>query len=331
PPPPRRVGGAHHSHRTPGPHPARGPAPNKPWHYQGQVQGVLDAKLVTWGRTLFDAGDVAAWPLAPGSAGYAADIVADYKADYGSAGVNSLPIYVVPATTLDTSISVSPGCANFRQDTGDHAPVPDYASLNGSSDNPLVVYQPSTGTDWEFWQAAKAVTGGYSACWGGQLKVKASGGIFPAPYGMSATGISYLATAITEADVASGSIHHALAIQLPRCDGFTYPADRGDCAEDAGQPPEGQWFRLPANLPVPPGLAPFARMVMRALQRYGAVVTDRAGAVMVVAEQSSDWSAEGGTGTDPITASWTGLSEYKVIAGLPWGDLQAVTPPHLSG
>jgi len=78
---------------------------------------------------------------------------------------------------------------------------------------------------------------------------------------------------------------------------------------------------------MPLGLTPFAQMVFRAIETYGAVVADQGGGVFLEAEQSSDWAAEGHTGTDPITASWEGLQEYKVVASLPWSDLQVVDPP----
>ena len=58
-------------------------------------------------------------------------------------------------------------------------------------------------------------------------------GVFPSPYGLSASGIGYLPTAITEADVASGAIHHAIAVELPGCYGQVYPADRSDCDSQA--------------------------------------------------------------------------------------------------
>ena len=270
---------------------------------------------------------MASWPQLSTSSEFASDIVSDYTHDYGSVGVNSMPIYRVPAGQPDVAISVLPGCNNFLADTGPDIPIPPYATLNGSSDNPLVVYQPSSGTDWELWRTTKNANGTYSACWGGKLDMNTSTGVFPSPFGLSATGISYLATAITEADVASGRIDHAIAIQLPRCNEFVYPADRHDCGSDPGQPAEGQWFRLPANVPMPPGLTPFAQMVFTALQRYGAVVTDFAGAVMIEAEEPGDWAEEGNSGTDPITASWEGLPEYKVVATLPWSSLQAVGPP----
>jgi hypothetical protein len=280
-----------------------------------------------WPKSIFSKPDVANWPLLSTSSEFASDIVSDYTQDYGSVGVNSLPIYRVPRDQPGVAISVLSGCNNFLPDTGSEIPIPPYATLTGSSDNPLVVYQPSTGSDWELWRATKNSNGTYSACWGGKLDMADSTGVFPWPYGMSATGISYLATAITEADIASGRIDHAIAIQIPRCNEGVYPADRHDCGSDPGQPAEGQWFRLPANLPMPGGLTPFAQMVFRALQRYGAVVTDFAGAVMLEAEQPSDWAEEGGSGVDPITASWEGLPEYKVVAGLPWSSLQAVDPP----
>ena len=79
---------------------------------------------------------------------------------------------------------------------------------------------------------------------------------------------------------------------------------------------------------MPSGLTPFGQMVFRALQTYGAVVTDQAGSVSIESEQPSDWAAEGHSGTDPITASWDGLQEYQVVATLPWSSLQVVDPPH---
>ena len=271
--------------------------------------------------------DVQGWPLSPRSAQFAADVVNDYKTDYGSVGVASLPIYAAPAGVGTSSLSVRGGCNGFLSSTGAVLPAPPYVQLNGSGDNPLVVYQPSSGRDWELWSVQRTGATSYSACWGGRLDMATSDGVFPNGFGLSATGISYLATTITEADVASGSIDHAVGVILPRCDYSTYPADRGDCGHDPGQPAEGQWFRFPPGLAMPAGLAPFAQMVFRAIQRYGMVVVDQGGAVMIEAEQPTDWAAEGHVGVDPITASWDGQPEYGVVANLPWADLQTVVPP----
>ncbi len=277
-------------------------------------------------RSMFNQ-DVQTWPLSPSSAGYASDFVKDYQTDYGSVGINTLPLYSAPPGLPLQHLAVANGCNSFLPSTGTSVPVPAYAHLNGSGDNPLVVYQPSSGRDWELWKATPG-PGGYEACWGGRLDMSSSNGVFPYNYGLSATGISYLATTITEADVASGAIDHAIGVILPRCDYSAYPADRGDCGHDPGQPPEGQWFRFPPQLAMPRGLTPFGRMVFTAVQTYGMVVVDQGGAVMLEAEQRADWAAEGHRGTDPITASWAGRSEYQAVADLPWGELQALAPPH---
>lgn len=282
---------------------------------------------VSWSSADLFERDVQSFPLGPSSSAFASDIVTDYKTDYGAVGVNTMPIYTVPADQPGVTVSVLPGCNSFLVSTGAKVPIPPYAHLNGSSDDPLVVYQPSTGADWELWRVTRNAQGAYSACWGGKLDTAGSDGVFPPWFGLSASGISYLALTITEGDVASGHIGHAIALQVPRCNRYVYPADRGDCGQDPGQPAEGQWFRLPAGLPMPKGLTPFAQMVFRALQGYGAVVVDFAGAVMTEAEQPSDWAAEGYHGVDPITASWEGLQEYQVVATLPWADLQTVDPP----
>ena len=271
--------------------------------------------------------NVASWSLNANSAEYVGDVVNDYETEFGSVGVNSMPVYTVPADEPEATISVSPNCTNFTSDTGTEVPIPSYASLNGSSDSPLVVFQPSTDSAWELWQLTRDSSTSYSACWGGKLDTATTNGVFPDPYGLSATGISYLATIVTEEDVASGTIDHAIAVSLPRCNHSVYPAARTDCGSDPGQPGEGQWFRFPPSLPMPSGLNPFAQMVFKAIQAYGMVVTDQSGGVEMEDEQQSDWTAEGNTGPNPIATSWDGLEGYQVVAGLPWSSLQAVDPP----
>ena len=261
------------------------------------------------------------------SSGYTQDVVQDYEQNYGSVGVNEMPIWTVGANQPTVKVTVTPGCNDFTAGTGTQIPIPAAATTSGTGDSPLVVFQPSTQSDWELWQAKPAGSGTWTACWGGKISTATSDGVFPVPFGLSGSGISYLATAITEADIASGGINHVIPIQLPRCNApQAAPANRTDCGSDPGQPSEGTWFRLPPTLAMPGGMTPYAQMVFRALQNYGAVVVDRAGAVMLEGENQADWSAQGHTGTDPITASWQGKPEYSVLSGIPWSDMQVVNP-----
>ena len=260
-----------------------------------------------------------------------ADLVKQSHTIYKQVGVNQKPIFTVPANQPLVPVSVARGCHNnFLSSAGTAIPIPPGAYNSNSSDNDLIVSQPSTGRDWELWRATQT-NGQWSACWGGGMNTLTSSGVFPYPFGESASGISYLATTITEADVASGQINHAIAMQIETCNGYTAPADRTDCGSHPGSPSEGTWFRMPASTPMPAGLTPFARMVFRALQQYGAVVLDRAGAVMIQGENSADWAFEGHTGTDPITAASAGKPEYQVLNGIPWSHLQVILPPAASG
>jgi hypothetical protein len=292
--------------------------------------------------------NVQGWAVDPSSSAYVSSIVSQYTSAYGEVGVNfNRPVYEVPAGQAMVPISVSSGCNDFTGDqatpngsgaSGTEVPIPSYAQAGNSSDNILTVYQPSTNRAWEFWEAVNKGNGTWSACWGGELNMATSDGVFPDPYGETAAGISNLATEITESDVASGSIHHAIAMEVlgDQCDrsatssdGGLYPADRTDCSNSiAGAPAEGQWFRFPANLAMPSGLSPFAQMVFKAVQTYGMVVVDQGGAVMLEADEPSVWSQQGNSGTDPITASQNGLAEYEVVASLPWSNLQTIDPPH---
>ena len=272
-------------------------------------------------------------PVAADSLVLVADLVAQYETNYGAVGIlggnfDGYPIVSVPANQPLVPIAIQSGCSNFTPGTGTAIPIPPGANavLSGTADNPLIVYQPSTATEWEFWQATD--TGGsWSACWGGKLtNVGASDGAFADPYGMSGSGISYLGTVITEADVQSGSINHAVAMQVHTCDGSVAPADRTDCGAIPGSVAEGQRLRFPPGLAMPAGLTSFGQMVFRAIQNYGAVVTDRSGGVNLVAEAGADWAYEGHAGTDPITASWGAQNASSALNGMPWSALEVLQP-----
>jgi hypothetical protein len=84
---------------------------------------------------------------------------------------------------------------------------------------------------------------------------------------------------------------------------------------------------MPQSTPMPAGLTPFAQMVFRTLQTYGAVVVDHAGGVFLQSENSNDWAFAGHTGTDPITTASAGKPDYAVLNGMPWSQLQVIIAP----
>lgn len=100
--------------------------------------------------------------------------------------------------------------------------------------------------------------------------------------GTSATGVALLAGLVTQADLDSGVINHAISISLLNtyCQGpstaiVTPPAIRGDCNGTGIK--EGQHLAIPTGTTQPMGLSPVGVLLFVALLNYGAYVTDNGG------------------------------------------------------
>ena len=317
-------------------------------------------------RSIFNQ-NVTSWSIAPNSAAIVSEFNADWQANYGNVGVNGRPVVWVPAGQPMVPLSVQAGCTSFLSNTGASAPIPSWAPTSGANDYALTIYQPSSNTVWELWQAhevAASSTGGngagssanpgWSACWGGSATLNTFSGVFSNPYGETATGISNAATEVTEADILSGSINHAIGIQVVNCSVYIYPANRGDCEQDIpGDPAEGQWFRFAPSVDCADyDTTPFENEVCLAGQQNGFVVVDRGGSDGIEADYATgSWTDEGNPGPvgswqdNPaggccifaggggpledafMTSSGVYEQEWTVIANLPWSQLQVVEPP----
>jgi hypothetical protein len=243
-----------------------------------------------------------------------------------------MPVFTVPATQALVPITANPWAGTaFLGQIGGSAPIPVGAyttSKTYSGDSDIIISQPSTDSVWELWQARNNGNGTWSASWGGKLSPSTSTGVFTFPYGLSATGISYFGTMITEADVAAGAINHTLALSVPLCNSWTYPANRGDCAVNSGHFSEGAFVKFPTSVAMPTGLTPLAQMTFKALQSYGAVVVDYAGSNAIQGETRADWAFAGHSGADPITTASNGKPSYAAFNGMPWSKMIVVDPLH---
>ncbi len=218
--------------------------------------------------------------------------------------------------------SVDPGLAAQLQ----NVPVPPNAVPGGGSDANLVIWQPGTDTEWEFWKATKDSGGNWSACWGGKITgVSQNPGIFAFPYGVSASGISYLASLIRVSEISSGHIDHAIAMGIPnvRASVFSWPANRTDGVDqNATDPAEGERFRLDPNLDLNSlHLSPGELTIARAMQQYGVILTDTSGAVAIYAEDPSQYIANGQP--DPYSLVFPG-GQYSWLKDIPWDHLQVL-------
>jgi hypothetical protein len=202
-------------------------------------------------------------------------------------------------------------------------PLPSGAGPSPDSDAALVAWQPSTDTLWEFWRLRRGPNGQWQADWGGRIDhVSASPGSYVPPHpgwGASASSLSIAGGLITESELRRGHIDHALAIGLPtvRADAFALPAMRTDGqVAGADRVPEGAHFRLDPSLDLGAlGLPPVTRILAEAAQRYGLVVRDRGGAVVLYAQQPTP------PAPNPYPALFGG-SPAAVLRPFPWDRLQ---------
>ncbi len=264
----------------------------------------------------------------PHSAGYVRELLRQIKTFYGVANVNiheySPPVYLVAANQPTVRVKAwdrnDPKWAfPPLQEQWRNVPLPETFLASPGTDQEAIVYQPATGRYWEFWQmqktGAKATNSAgrsvdeWGARWGGRIEDLAhSPGFFPPTpegfkFGTTATSLCLLAGLMTIEEQQRGVINHALHIAVVEAlsSRWSQPAQRSDgqvtLAQNPEAIPEGATFRLPASLNLDAlDMDPYARMIARAVQKYGLVVRDKSGAVVLYAENPANRYAQ-----DPYT------------------------------
>ena len=275
-------------------------------------------------------------PLHPNSAALVAEFLRQKKAYYGTVGINTTayasPVYRAEANTPTVEVKEWDSQHKGRSDARlaeqwQAVPIPDFAEQADGTDAEMTVYQPSTDSLWEFWQARK-VDGRWQACWGGRMQnVSKSQGIWPHPYGTTATGLPFLGGQITAEELQNGEIRHALGIALVDAESWnvvSWPANRSDGYNPKHAPnriPEGLRFRLDPAVDVDAlKLHPIARTIAKAAQRYGFVVWDKAGGISLRAENPKSYTRLGKP--DPYPALYAGTPGWAVLNGFPWDRLK---------
>lgn len=290
-------------------------------------------------------------PLAPNSAALVADL--RRQLEWYGPWINttkwSVPIYTVPKEQPNVRVKLDvPGRdyawkhVMFTNDADaavlqrqlEAVPIPPDAHPTSGTDLTLVVWQPSTDTAWELWLARKVPrdplpwpdhTPGWHASWGARIDgVSRASGVVPHPFGASASGLSVLGGLIRIHELRRGRIDHAIGLSIPQPKGgeFVLPANRTDGLHREAPIPEGTRFRLDPDLDVAAlDLPPVTRTIAKAAQRYGLIVRDTAGAVVVYGEDPTP------TGKNPYPALFGGKTPGELMREFPWDRLQVVRPP----
>jgi hypothetical protein len=205
-------------------------------------------------------------------------------------------------------------------------PLPAGAQADPQADQHLTVWQPSSDTLWEFWGFSYDSSGVPHARYGGRMgRVSTNPGHFiddASPFqdrrwGATATSIPLLAGLIRYSEAQALNIPHALALAVPKsnCQSRN-PAQRTDgaCTPAVSYLPPGARLRLPASLDTAAlACSPLCKAIAKAVQNYGFVIRDRAGANMLQGENTgADWN--------------TTIPGGKSLTGFPWDKLQMLPP-----
>lgn len=271
--------------------------------------------------------------LHPNTVALAAEFNRQRTKYYNTVEINTTsyasPVYTVPIDTPTVKVGWNDCQKKGWVETAMLAqlaavPIPTYAVPANGTDTEMTIYQPSTDTLWELWQAKKDANGNWIACWGGKLvNASKSQGIMPKPYGTTATGLPFIGGQVTADELERGEIKHAIGIALVDVEHFniySWPANRSDGYNPTKIPnriAEGQRFRLDPSINVEAlPISRTAKIIALAGQKYGFVVWDKAGAVSIRAQNPSSYV------TNPYPALFDGKPSYEVLKTLPWNSVQ---------
>ncbi|MCG7321162.1 malectin domain-containing carbohydrate-binding protein [Arsenicicoccus bolidensis] len=235
----------------------------------------------------------------------------------------SAPMYMAKAGDPTTSFTFENCQGKSYGDTGlianhlSNLRIPSYARPAEGTDLEMLVYDASSRRLTETWVTRKN-NGTWSACWGGSIPdASKSNGVFPHPFGTTASGLSLAGGTIRPEELRRGRIDHVIGIALPHnapWPNVSRPANRTDGYNPSGRPAaaEGQMLRIPASVNLDAlRLSPTARTIAKAAQEYGVVVWDTAGSISFRAENPI------GMTSDPYPELFRGRADWQEMLGDP--------------
>lgn len=276
-------------------------------------------------------------PIAPDSSVLVKDLI-QQVVQYG-AWINtysySTPVYTVPRSQRRVPVELdmpltSPSAFELADAFRAGVPIPPGARPAPGSDADMVVWQPSTDTMWELWNAQR-LGSVWHARWGGRMNdVSSNPGYFtdPPDWGTTATSLALLGGIMRISELRAGHIDHALGISIPhaRQGVVAWPAQRSDGNLDSPDAiPEGTRFRLDPALNLNDlKMPPLTRMIAQAAQRYGLFVRDQSGAVAFYGEQQTGPGPNAYYGPHGIFGD---EDPAQLLRAFPWSYLEVVSAP----
>jgi hypothetical protein len=221
------------------------------------------------------------------SIGAAQHVHADFGSGLWDGGPIGIPITVVGSSQTRTAVDF------YYEDESDPGPYPippDVAIEGGpdaDGDRHAIIVDRDSCTLYELFDLYPAWEAGSGAIW--NLRSNAM-----RPLGWTsadAAGLAILPGLARYDEVARGVINHALRFTVKRSRrAFIYPARHfASSYTSPSLPPMGLRLRLRANFPVA-GFPPQARVILRALKRYGMIVADNGSSWYISGAPDPRWS-----------------------------------------
>jgi hypothetical protein len=247
----------------------------------------------------------------------------------------AIPVYYFSDQTPRRTIKLSGYFSSY--DSGDSSrvgygfaptlsdiPVPDSATQSAGTDGQIVLWDPTTGTEYAFWQFARSASGNYTATNGARYRTTSGNfGRFADGLAGRGAGMPYFAGLVRKWEVDQGHIDHALAFAYDSpSSAFVFPASKSDGDDFGGilgtDLPEGARLQLDPSLTnadfVRWGLSAPAKVIAAALQRYGMYVVDHSGSSKIYLE-------------DRRSAGWDASIDRHLTEKIPWTAFRVLNPP----
>jgi hypothetical protein len=235
--------------------------------------------------------DVSREAVDPRSAAYirAIDAGANHflHADFGGGGAYGIPFAVVPRSQPRVPIRFT--AYGDESDRGPY-PIPSGAPVERGSDRHVLVVQRGACRLFELFDAQRSGRG-WDAESGAVFDLR-SNRLRPAGWtSADAAGLPILPGLARYGEVRAGAIRHALRFTVDDSQrGYVYPARHfASDSRDPDLPPMGLRLRLKASYP----LARFhgeARVILRALKRYGMIVADNGTSWFITGASDRRWN-----------------------------------------
>ena len=229
-------------------------------------------------------------PVHPGSAKFieSQGVDRNLHPDFGDNG--GVPFSVVPRSQPLIPIKFIEGETN--SDPGPY-PIPADIKLENGSDAHFIVLQKETCRLYEVYNAKLKADGSWTGYSGAVFNLRSNAQRPDGWTSADASGLAILPGLVRYDEILAGEIRHAIRMTVDKTrNEYVWPARHmASRSGDPAFPPMGQRFRLRASYDIS-GFDPKVQVLLRALKKYGMLLTDNGRSFFLTGSPDSRWDAD---------------------------------------